>query len=58
MATDFAISYVRDRNGIENPAYDRQNGYAAWSQSQRPVPGGGRMVVRSASIPVHLAAMP
>jgi hypothetical protein len=29
---DFAISYVRDINGVEDPAYAKQNGFADWAE--------------------------
>lgn len=44
-STNFAISYVRNPHGIENPAYDRQNAYAAWRDRQRPTQSGSMRTV-------------
>jgi hypothetical protein len=48
--TDFAISYVRNSNGIENPAYEAQNNYRRPTVYNPPPPPPpptpmGRMVV-------------
>ena len=46
----FAIQYARDYNGVENPAYEKGNGYWAWAQQRGattvafpppPLPGFG-----------------
>jgi hypothetical protein len=31
-AHSFAVQYVRNYHGVEDPAYAKQNGYAAWRQ--------------------------
>jgi hypothetical protein len=40
----FAVQYVRNYSGIENPAYAKENGYNAWSQQQNVNQGGSGTV--------------
>jgi hypothetical protein len=42
---NFAVSYARDARSVENPAYDKQNGYWPWRQQEDSQASGAGAVV-------------